>query len=144
MPNPRKPDLLKIMQGTYKKERAQNIIPLPVMREIPPMPGWMYGHDIAIAEWNKLTKILCEVGILTEAGANALAVLCMLLEHIVRYFESGECPPAVLVAQYRNMINDFGITPVAQTKVKANGEQKKQNSFVGSDDRPERLRKGGN
>ena len=140
MSKARKPEILKIIEGTYRQDRAPNAIPLPVLKEIPPMPTWMRGHDVAIEEWNKLVKILCSVGILTEAGSNALAVMCMLLHHMVEYFKAGECPPAVLVGQYRNLVNDFGITPVAQTRVKASGEEKPKNNFSGTGNRPERLR----
>lgn len=141
MANSRKPDLLKIISSTYRESRAQNTIPIPVVTEIPRMPEWMVGYEIATKEWDRLAKILSDVGILTEAGLNALAVMCMLLQFLVEAFKANECPPANMIAQYRNLINDFGITPVAQTRVKANGGEKEKNSFDGVGKRPERLRK---
>lgn len=52
----------------------------------------------------------------------------MAAEHgkIIQMYAAGECLTGHLSAQYRNLINDFGLTPVSQCKVKAfAGKEKK-------------------
>lgn len=118
MSNPRKLDAFKKLEGTLKKSREVESIPLPTVAALPQPPEWLRNRH-AIAEWYRLTPILFRVGVLTEAGTPALAVLCAVHGSIVSAFDGGEVPSAAELAQYRNLINDFGLTPVAQTKVKA-------------------------
>ena len=58
--------------------------------------------------------------------------LCALHGKIVQLYAAGESPSGHMVAQYRALINDFGLTPVAQGKVKPVGEKDKGNRFAGN------------
>lgn len=118
MANARKLDAIKKLEGTLKKTREVDSLPLPTVAALPQPPDWLRNRH-AIAEWYRLSPILFRVGVLTEAGIPALAVLCAVHGSIVSAFDGGEVPTAAELAQYRNLINDFGLTPVAQTKVKA-------------------------
>lgn len=118
MANARKLDAIKKLEGTMKKTREVESLPLPTVAALPQPPDWLRNRH-AIAEWYRLSPILFRVGVLTEAGIPALAVLCAVHGSIVSAFDGGEVPTAAELAQYRNLINDFGLTPVAQTKVKA-------------------------
>ena len=131
MPNPAKPARLKAVSGTARPDRAQGVpvVELPTIGVVPDAPDWLpNGH--AIREWDRLAPILVANGLLTEGGVSALGVLCALHGKVVQLFAAGEAPTGHMVAQYRNLINDFGLTPVAQGKVKAvNGSEKPQNKF---------------
>lgn len=75
----------------------------------------------AVKEWQRLAPILVANKLLTEAGLSAFGMLCSLHGKLVQLFAAGESPNASMVASYRNLVNDFGLTPVAQGKVKPSG-----------------------
>lgn len=118
MPNPRKPSHLKAVAGTARPDREpQTFVDLPLVSEVPAAPDWLpNGH--AIKEWDRLAPILYTNKLLTEAATSALAQMCALHGKIVQLYAAGESPNASMVAQYRALANDFGLTPVAQGKVK--------------------------
>ncbi len=125
MANPRKPSALKAISGTNQKCRAENkITEMPLVSAVPEAPDWLPNAH-AIKEWNRLAPLLHANKLLTEAGLSALAVLCSLHGKIVQLFAAGESPTGHMVSQYRNLINDFGLTPVAQGKVKPIAEKDK-------------------
>jgi phage terminase small subunit len=82
-----------------------------------------------VKEWDRLAPILTKAGLLTEAGVSALATLCALHGKLVQLWQAGEAPNASMVGSYRNLINDFGLTPVAQGKVKPVGAKDEGNAF---------------
>lgn len=130
MPNPRKPAQLKIASGTNQKCRSvESFVDLPLVEELPDAPDWLPNAH-AVKEWNRLAPILYANKLLTEAGCSALGTMCALHGKIVQLFAAGECPTGHMLAQYRNLINDFGLTPVAQGKVKQSGAKEKVNKFA--------------
>ena len=129
MPNPRKPRALKVVAGTIQPSRDQKIVELPVVDGVPKPPSWLPNAH-AKKEWDRLAPILVANKLLTEGGLSALGVLCSLHGKLVQLFSAGEAPVASMVAQYRNLINDFGLTPVAQGKVKPMGEEPEGNKFA--------------
>jgi hypothetical protein len=70
--------------------------------------------------------------LLTEGGLSSLGMLCALHGKIVQLYAAGEAPTASMAGTLRNMENDFGLTPVAQGKVKPVGDQKEGNKFAGN------------
>lgn len=130
MPGPgKKPAALKVIAGTTRKDREPSgTVELPSINDIPAAPDWLPNAH-AVKEWNRLTPILVANKLLTEAGLQALGHLCALHGKIVQLYAAGEAPNASLVSQMRNLINDFGLTPVAQGKVKPAGEGPKTNAF---------------
>lgn len=133
MPGPgKKPANLKVVAGTDRKDRAAPaVVDLPVIDHAPEPPGWLLNAH-AINEWKRLAKILTANKLLTEGGLSALGMLCNLHGEIVRQTSVGMMPPAHLFAQYRAMANDFGLTPVAQGKVKPGGETEKPGGRFGN------------
>lgn len=130
MANPKKPSSLKVIAGTDRPDRADDGgIELPAVDELPVAPDWLPNAH-AVKEFERLAQILHANKLLTEAGVMALAHLCALHGKIVQLYAAGESPTANLVSQYRNLINDFGLTPVAQGKVKSGGETKTGNKFA--------------
>jgi hypothetical protein len=57
-------------------------------------------------------------------------MLCALHGKLVQLWAAGESPTGHMMAQYRALVNDFGLTPVAQGKVKSAGDLPKGNRFA--------------
>jgi phage terminase small subunit len=132
MANPQKPPRLKAIAGTNQpcRDKSDVVVDLPVVSSAPDAPNWLPNAH-ACKEWDRLAPILCANGLLTEGGLSALGVLCSLHGKIVQLFSAGETPTGHMVAQYRNLINDFGLTPAAQGKVKVvGGNEKPENKFA--------------
>ena len=131
----RKPPNLKVLSGTVQPCRdAGPVIDLPLVDGVPHAPDWL-PNSHAMREFDRLAPILVANRLLTEAGLMALAHLCALHGKIVQLYAAGESPTGHLISQYRNLINDFGLTPVAQGKVKAGGEAPKGNKFANNGNR---------
>lgn len=130
MPNPRKPRALKVVAGTIKPSRdVKPDVEIPPVAEVPEAPDWLPNAH-AIKEWNRLAPILVANKLLTDVGLGPLGNLCALHGKMVQLWAAGEAPVASMVAQYRNLINDFGMTPVSQGKVKQVGEEPAGNKFA--------------
>lgn len=130
MSRPRKPTNLKVVAGTARPDRlGPPIVDLPLVDNVPQAPDWLPNAH-AIKEWNRLAPILHANKLLTEAGLSTLGQLCALHGKVVQLYTAGEAPVASMVAQLRALSNDFGLTPVAQGKVRPNGDtQKPDNPF---------------
>lgn len=130
MPKPRKPESLKLVSGTARNDRTvTESVKFPLVVDMPVTPEWL-PNAYAVNEWNRLVPLLMANKLLTEGGLSALAVLCSLHGKIVQLYAAGECPTGHLSAQYRNLINDFGLTPVSQSKVKGFSAKEKENPFA--------------
>lgn len=126
----KKPANLKMVAGTERKDRqADSGIDLPTLSKVPPAPDWLPNAH-AIKEWDRLAAILTANKLLTEGGLSALGMLCALHGKIVQLYAAGEAPTASMAGTLRNMENDFGLTPVAQGKVKPVGAEDKGNKFA--------------
>jgi phage terminase small subunit len=126
VPGPAKtPSALKLISGTARADReAPDPVDLPLVAEVPPAPDWLPNAH-AVNEWNRLARILHANGMLTEPGLAPLGVMCSTFGDLVDIWAMRKTPPAHAIAQYRALANDFGLTPVAQGKVKASGEGSK-------------------
>ncbi|MFC7518704.1 hypothetical protein ACFQUU_27205 [Herbaspirillum sp. GCM10030257] len=127
---PKKLAQLKSISGTNQpcRETAPGV-ELPTLDQVPTAPDWLPNAH-AVKEWDRLATILTNNKLLTEGALSALGMLCALHGKMVQLWAAGEAPTASLYGQYRNMVNDFGLTPVAQGKVKPSGEEKKGNKFA--------------
>ncbi|MFW8567056.1 hypothetical protein [Orrella sp. 11846] len=130
MANPKKPTKLKVVAGTDRPDRhGADPIDLPLVDEIPESPSWM-PNRFASDEWDRLARILHANGLLTEAGLGPLAMLCALHGKIVQLWMAGETPTGHLLAQYRALVGEFGLTPVAQGKVRPAERSPTGNAFA--------------
>lgn len=130
MPRPRKPNPLKVVAGTDRPDRVQVVVDLPLASDVPAAPDWLPNAH-AVKEWDRLAPILHANRLLTEAGLSALGQLCALHGKVVQLYAAGEAPVASMVSQLRGLLNDFGLTPVAQGKVRPNGNTEKPgNAFT--------------
>jgi phage terminase small subunit len=127
MPQPRKPSPLKVISASREPDTPS--VDLPLVAETPPAPSWLPNAH-AFKEWDRLAPILVANRLLTEAGLSALGSLCSLHGKLVQLWAAGECPNAAMLGQYRGLINDFGLTPVAQGRVRPMAEQPAGNKFA--------------
>lgn len=135
MARPRKPQSLKIVSGTARNDRLTESVKFPLIVDMPATPDWL-PNAYAVNEWKRLVPLLMANKLLTEGGLSALAILCSLHGKIVQLYAAGECPTGHLSAQYRNLINDFGLTPVSQGKVKPFTGEGRPNPFANNGKRP--------
>jgi len=136
MPGPgKKPTALKIVSGTVKKCRLPaEHVDIEPLDEVPKAPNWL-PNPHAVKEFNKLAAMLHANKLLTVGGVAALGHLCALHGKMVQLWRAGETPTGHMVAQYRALVNDFGLTPVAQGKVSAGGEKPAGNKFTNNGQR---------
>jgi P27 family predicted phage terminase small subunit len=71
--NPKKPTNLKVLQGTFRKDRAPKNEPMPEV-EIPAVPAHL--SDEAKVEWGRVSEELCTLGLLSRIDRAALAAYC--------------------------------------------------------------------
>lgn len=139
MARPKKPHNLKVVAGTARPDRdGPPLVDLPVVAEAPPAPDWLPNAH-AVKEWNRLAPILVANKLLTEAGLSALGHMCALHGKLNQLWAAGEAPNASMLAQYRGLANDFGLTPVAQGKVRPHGDTPAENEFSGNGRKPARA-----
>lgn len=139
MPGPgKKPASLKVIAGTDRKDRdVPDALALPILGDVPEPPAWLRNAH-ALEEWHRLAPILVANKLLTEGGLTAFAHLCATHGNVVQMCAAGMAPNASTLSQLRNLLNDFGLTPVAQGKVKPVGEGPAENEFKNNGQRPGR------
>ncbi len=122
MPRRRKSNAMKLMEGTYRSDRAHVDADYPPVTDLEP-PDWLVG-PIAVAEWHARISQLKAAGVITAADLTALGYYCNMHAHVVRKWRVGlEEPSAFYLAQLRMMLNEFGFTPTSRSKPsKACGE----------------------
>jgi P27 family predicted phage terminase small subunit len=136
----RKPTGLKVLQGTYRADRANHPNAPEAAAGRPSCPSWM--DAVARAYWEELADQLEQMRVLTKADENALALLCAALSEyqaanaVVQTdgptyacaTKSGDIMlrqrPEVAIAQdaWRRAkmgLEAFGLTPAARSRVEA-------------------------
>lgn len=136
-----KPTHLRVVAGNAGKRPLNKLEPKP-RRELPSPPAHM--SDAARVAWGRLTVILDRMGVLTEADAYALERLAELYAEMVALSEviaaegrtyetvteTGSSifrprPEVAMLAdadrRFRAYLIEFGLTPAARSKVKADG-----------------------
>lgn len=136
MPRAKKPHNLKVVAGTARPDReGPPIVDLPLVDDVPAAPDWLPNAH-AIKEWDRIAPILVANKLLTTAAFSTLGHLCSLHGNLVQLSSAGMAPNASMVAQYRGLANDFGLTPVAQGKVRPHGETPTENEFTSNGRKP--------
>lgn len=116
MANPRKPNHLKIISGTYRKCRASNEVEIELLDKLPPPLDWLPNAH-AVKEWKRLAKILTANRLLAEADLSTLGHLCSLHGKLVQIYAAGQAPTASMISTLRGLQNDFGLSPITRGKV---------------------------
>ena len=145
-----KPTKLKVLEGNPGKRKLNKSEP-KLNASIPEMPVWLKEFPVAVDEWERESRVLFGMGILTEADAAALAQRCYLASEIqqlakeikkegrVSYSikmdslgnevaDAKANPKAIqlknLITEYRQTGSLFGLDPSSRTKL----------AIIGSDD----------
>lgn len=130
------------LRGTQRADRLSGDTSISVnesaLTEVPLAPLWL-PNSHATNEWYRLAPILIEMKLLTPGALSSFAQLCALHGKIVQLYSAGESPGASMLGTLRNLHNDFGLSPVAQGKVKVdNGApEPKPNGFSGRGRKPQ-------
>ncbi|QXE85985.1 phage terminase small subunit P27 family [Geomonas nitrogeniifigens] len=131
----RKPTPLKVVGGTDRKDRSNPSEPQPEVK-IPEMPAHL--SEDAKAEWERITPLLDEMGIISDLDLSALAMYCQAygrhIEAERKILETGLLDttsngntiqsPLVGISNHsmeiaRKLLATFGMTPADRSKVNA-------------------------
>jgi len=132
-----KPSALKLIQGTYRSDRANPSEPRP-RPGIPPCPKFLQGD--AREQYRKMAKKLVRIGLLTELDDMALSMLCQswaeYLEATDQVKKTGmlvKSPngfpvfnPYLVIAnqavkRVRSLLAEFGMSPSSRSRITAVG-----------------------
>lgn len=116
MPNPGKPHALKVLSGSRRISNAGPAVSFTPLTEAPPVPDWLL-NDEARSEWRRLVPILIATRLMSPALVSVLGHVCNLHGSIARTLAVGAMPKPALIAQYRLLLNDFGLTPATRDNV---------------------------
>lgn len=139
MPNKSKPTNLKLVQGSYRKDRANPSEP-KTKAAIPTCPKELSGD--ARNEWKRITKELYTLGLITQVDRAAISAYCsawgmfveserqIAKEGAIAYTPNGmpvQSPWLQIrnksLEQLRSYATEFGMTPSSRTKVQAIQEE---------------------
>lgn len=110
------------------EEKGGGLVADP-FRTVPKAPNWLPNVH-AQKEWQRLAPILVANRILNEANLGGFSQLCSLHGKLVQLWAAGEPPSGHLISQYRQLLNDYGLTPVSSSRVAAiKSESEKANRF---------------
>ena len=134
MPRKPMPAAVKKLMGNPGKRRITPDLPSPA--GAPPMPKRLLVEPAAVEKWHELVPLLLELGTLTLADGEALAVLCevyaasqaCLLElragGVVLKTGLGGIKPNPAGALYRSLValqaslmGEFGLTPSSRVRL---------------------------
>lgn len=129
------PTKLKVLKGTLNVTRTNKDEPDPTP-EIPEPPEHL--NEEALKEWDRITKELDKVGLISQLDRTELAMYCQAYSRWVKYekivAESSELyesekgglqlSPAMWVVnrameQCHKFLSEFGMTPSSRSKVSA-------------------------
>ena len=147
MPNPRVPDNVLKMRGTYRPDRHGDADEKVELEEKPPTaPGWL-GRE-AKREWRRICKLLTGKGVLADLDRPLLAQYCTLWQALYesqtwrrRYMAGDQTidpdnPPRFSAsdhAQMRMLGGELGIGAVSRSKIKVQKKPEPQKKTDGWD-----------
>ena len=139
------PTKLKMIKGTFRKERENKNEPFPD-DNIPEPPDFL--SEEALAEWNRITPELYANGLITNLDRALLAMYCQAWARVVEYekivanglelyeTEKGgkQMSPAMWVLnkakeQVYKYATEFGMSAQSRSKVTANKSKKKKDPW---------------
>lgn len=125
------PANLKLIAGTSRPDReiADPVNVEPLTR-VPPVPTWLNNY-LAVEEWRRITPILVRYKLMTEGDIPAVATMCDLYATYICNSLEGRKSDASMIAQLRSLWTDFGMTPLARSKIRNPDTQKNPKSKFG-------------
>jgi len=141
----RKPTALKVLQGTYRKDRVNPDEP-KINPGIPEPPDHL--GEVALAEWARITDELYQVGIIAKKDMSVLAAYCQAFEDWV--LSSEDCTEKGMTIETTNgniiqnpawgvkcrardamvkYATEFGMTPSSLSKVSVKEKPKEKSKW---------------
>ena len=133
MPNRRKPNHLKVLEGTDRPDRMFDEPELPTA-EPEDAPDWLSGPE-AVKEWDRIVELLLPVRTLSEGDLTMLGHLCNHHASIVKKWRLGASPTGTELTQLRLMYTEFGLTPASRSKAAQLGDAGDENPFADLDEK---------
>jgi len=131
----KKPTNLKIVQGTFRKDRVNEDEPNPEIC-VPNPPEHL--SDAAKKEWDRISEELCNLGLLSEIDMAMLAAYCQIYGRWVDAEEKLKGEEIVITTQANNLVQnplvgvantalkmmrpflvEFGMSPASRAKISA-------------------------
>jgi phage terminase small subunit len=129
MARPRKPEELKVVQGTFRPDRANPERPaLPKLEELPEAPEWLGVNGIVA--YYEYGPMLIAYGVLNIGDILPFQQMCALHDQLIASYSAGRMPSAGCLSQFRQLCVEFGMTPASRSKVRANVPEKPANKFT--------------
>lgn len=136
---PAKPTETKVLEGTFRKDRAKKHEPKPELAT-PSCPNWL--NTEAKREWRRIVPLLESLNLLTKVDRSALAGYCQAYsrwreaerilddEGLTMEYETKagdviyQARPEVAIAQQsaklmKSFLAEFGLTPASRTRINA-------------------------
>jgi hypothetical protein len=129
-----KPDHLKIIDGTFRAERAHPEV-VPALDGDPVKPKWLTGRGAAI--WKEKLSVYRRRGQSVVGCESALAQYCALEASMIDGYRRREKPIASEVNTYRTFAREFYDTPASQLAKAAGSAAPPKNPFLNRDRKPE-------
>lgn len=130
MPNVRKPDALKVLEGTFRKDRADpghlEVEPC----KIPLAPRHLREDEAEV--WNGLRKVLQPLGVV---GATDLMAFEMMVRSVAKARAAFSSPDVdtktatAAVKEARSWLREFGLTPSSRRAVRAAGGEEAERTL---------------
>ena len=104
----RKPDVLKLIAGTDRRDRMSAEKPLPALTSAPARPSWLTGVE-GVREWNRLSKLMMKNQMLNGGNCHVLGHFCGLHDAMSKAWLSETVPTAALMQTYRTLAASLGL-----------------------------------
>lgn len=124
MGRPRKPNRLKLLQGTDRPGRMYPEVEYVPLGEVPAPPDDLDGPD-AVLMWEEIAPQLHAVGIFTAMDKFIVLRLCNLHSAILRLERAHQRVPTSDVQVFSQLLQQLGMTPASRSKVATSGAPKK-------------------
>jgi phage terminase small subunit len=121
MPNPPKPTSLKVMDGSARLHPERMNPDEPSLAVGGEPPAWLPPRGEARRAWERIYPIVVRMRVMTPANCEMLAIGCMALrDYLAIPFNSKDWRKRNEAQRaYVTMLREFGMTPSARTRVKA-------------------------
>jgi hypothetical protein len=106
-----KPDHLKLLDGTFRRDRSHPLVVAPLPGE-PVKPAWLKGRAAKI--WLEKTAVYRRRGQSVAGCEAALAQYCSLEAAMIELYRQKQRPTATDVNTYRTLAREFYDTPASQ------------------------------
>ena len=128
-----KPSALKLLEGTYRPDRARNEPKPELVSEVVAPPAWLSREGAAV--WRRAVPVLMELQLLSVLDLDALGAYCaqvgrakkaeaLLRRHGLTVEVKGRLQrrPEIAIAkeawaEARRWAQEFGLTPAARTRL---------------------------